>query len=291
MADYGQSSDPSLASYSKLGIQLVPGYIELVETTEPAFDFTSEDIGKIKIKAWRGPDYISDPDTDVAGAGWILAENWWPYQRPTFITPPFAGYISGHSTFSRAAAEVMTTLTGDAYFPGGMGEFKAKKDSFLVFEKGPSIDVVLQWATYRDASDQCSLSRIWGGIHPPVDDIPGRLIGMELGVSAFNFAESYMKGNPSIEENNNSEPVIILYPNPILQGYNATLSIEIFEAAFISIDIFNAVGNEVASAPEKSYSLIGTHKININTNNLTPGVYFIKTIVNEDVNIQKLLIQ
>ena len=79
--------------------------------------------GKIALHAWRGHDSITDPDTDTAGVGWILAENWWPYQRPTFVTPPFAGYVSGHSTYSRAAADVMTLLTGDEYFPGGMGEF------------------------------------------------------------------------------------------------------------------------------------------------------------------------
>lgn len=33
--------------------------------------------------------------------------------------------------------------------------------------------MTLEWATYRDASDQCSLSRIWGGIHPPTEDVPG----------------------------------------------------------------------------------------------------------------------
>ena len=82
-------------------------------------------------------------------------------------------------------------LTGDPFFPGGVGEFIAKKNEFLVFEDGPSVDVVLQWATYRDASEQTSLSRIWGGIHPPVDDIPGRLIGREIGIDAFRLAESY----------------------------------------------------------------------------------------------------
>ncbi|MFV9552626.1 hypothetical protein ACNG5D_15995, partial [Algibacter sp. PT7-4] len=97
--------------------------------------------------------------TDTAGVGWILSEDWWPYQRPSFVTPPFAGYVSGHSTYSRAAAEVMTLITGDEYFPGGIGEFQARQNEFLVFEEGPSVDVVLQWATYRDASDQCSLSR------------------------------------------------------------------------------------------------------------------------------------
>ncbi len=88
----------------------------------------------------------------------------------------------------------MTLLTGDEFFPGGMGEFEAPKNEFLVFEEGPSMDITLQWATYRDASDQTSLSRIWGGIHPPADDIPGRRIGAEIGVDAFNKAEEYFTG-------------------------------------------------------------------------------------------------
>ena len=83
----------------------------------------------------------------------------------------------------------METITGDAYFPGGMGIFDAAQNQFLVFEDGPSEDITLQWATYRDASDQTSLSRIWGGIHPPADDIPGRLIGMDIGEDAVNLAE------------------------------------------------------------------------------------------------------
>ena len=147
----------------------------------------------------------------MAGVGWILAENWWPYQRPSFVTPPFAGYVSGHSTFSRAAAEVMTLITGDEFFPGGIGEFVAKKDEFLVFEKGPSVDVVLQWATYRDASDQTSLSRIWGGIHPPADDIPGRLIGEKIGINAYEFAVPYF----SSDEISESDDDFVVYPNPV----------------------------------------------------------------------------
>ena len=150
----------------------------------------NENIGKIAIYGWRGPDFITVPETDVAGVGWILAENWWPYQRPSFVTPPFAGYVSGHSTFSRAAAELMTLLTGDEYFPGGMGEFFCPQNEFLVFEDGPSVNVTLQWATYRDASDQTSLSRIWGGIHPPADDLPGRHMGVAVGVEAFEYAEA-----------------------------------------------------------------------------------------------------
>ena len=140
--------------------------------------------------AWRGPEAIADPRRDAAGVGWILAEGWWPYQRPSFVTPPFAGYVSGHSTFSRAAAEVLTALTGDPFFPGGMSDIPIPANAYLVFERGPSLDMTLQWATYRDAADQCSLSRTWGGIHPPADDIPGRLIGARIGGDAFRFATS-----------------------------------------------------------------------------------------------------
>ena len=55
------------------------------------------------------------------------------------------------------------------------------ENEFLVFEEGPSESFTLQWATYQDASDQTSLSRIWGGIHPPIDDIKGRIIGEKIG--------------------------------------------------------------------------------------------------------------
>lgn len=207
MADQGQSSDPTLPSYSPNGIPLFEGYIELVDDTDSLAGLAGENIGKIKVFTWRGPDYIATVESDngldvpvdtagnIAGVGWILAENWWPYQRPSFVTPPFAGYVSGHSTFSRSAAEVLTAITGDPFFPGGMGVFHCPQNDFLVFEVGPSVDVDLQWATYYDASDQCSLSRIWGGIHPVTDDIPGRQMGIICGTQAFEFANSHFNGS------------------------------------------------------------------------------------------------
>ncbi|MBK8186147.1 MAG: vanadium-dependent haloperoxidase [Cellvibrio sp.] len=191
MSAAGQSSDPMKPSFSVKGMPLEPGYIELVGANDPLAGNNGENIGKVKVKSWKGPSYVTDPKTSYAGVDWILGEEWWPYQRASFVTPPFAGYISGHSTFSRAGAEVLTALTGSPYFPGGMSDFKAPKNEFLVFEDGPSVDITLQWATYRDASDQCSLSRIWGGIHPSLDDIPGRRIGEKIGKDAFAKAKSY----------------------------------------------------------------------------------------------------
>ena len=194
MAGKGQSSDPALPSWSPDGIPLAAGLIEIVGPGDPLAGKDGEHAGKIKLRAWRGPDRVKDPETDAAGVGWILAEAWWPYQRPTFVTPPFAGYVSGHSTYSRAAAEVLTALTGDPFFPGGMSGFRVPANDFLVFERGPGVGMTLQWATYRDAADQCSLSRIWGGIHPPADDIPGRRIGARIGRDAFRLAEAHFRG-------------------------------------------------------------------------------------------------
>lgn len=212
MAQLGQSTNKALNNYNVAGIPLQEGYIEVIEEGDPLQGTEGEHLGKIKLYTWRGHDYVNNINTETAGVGWILAENWWPYQRPSFVTPPFAGYVSGHSTYSRAAAELMTLMTGDAFFPGGMGEFIAKKDEFLVFEKGPSVDVKLQWATYRDASDQCSLSRIWGGIHPPADDIPGRLVGKQIGQKAFDFGVKYFYGKNQVDNHNYH-----IFPNPITE--------------------------------------------------------------------------
>ena len=194
MQGRGQCTDPDLPNFDVTGLPLIEGFCELVTADDSVF-VNPTDIEKLKVRAWKGPDYIDNPDLDEAGVDWILAELWWPYQRPSFVTPPFAGYVSGHSTFSRAAAEVLTAITGDEFFPGGMGEFVASADEFLVFEDGPSQDVVLQWATYRDASDQCSLSRIWGGIHPPCDDLPGRRIGLKVAEHALNMARKHIEAN------------------------------------------------------------------------------------------------
>jgi len=199
----GQSSDPNAASYDPDGIRLQPGLIELITPAtivsggihEHLAGLGGGNLGKIAIKAWQGPDYIIDPETTTAGVGWILCDNWWPYQRPSFVSPPFAGYVSGHSVYSRAAAEVMTLLTGSPYFPGGMSDFVALQNEFLVFEDGPSVDIVMQWATYQDAADETSLSRIYGGIHPTADDIPGRFIGYEIGHQAFALANNLFNGD------------------------------------------------------------------------------------------------
>lgn len=195
MIDHGQCSNPELPNYDPAGIPLLPGYIELVQPGDPLAGASDENVNKVKLYTFRGPVAATGQD----GVGWILGENWWTFQKHTFVTPPFPGYYSGHSTYSRAAAEVLTRITGSEYFPGGMGEFVAEQNQFLTASPGPSVDVTMQWAKYKDASDQCCLSRIYGGLHPPVDDIPGRRTGMIVGPEAFDFANGFMsQGIPHV---------------------------------------------------------------------------------------------
>jgi len=209
MGDLGQCTDPLLPHYHPAGVPLLPGFVEQVMPGDALEGAEQEHLNKIKLYTYRGPSYVTDPATDVAGVGWILCERWWPYQRPTFVTPPFAGYISGHSVFSRTAAEVLASFTGSPFFPGGMIEYVLPQNEFLVFEDGPDEDVRLQWATYMDASDACSLSRIWGGIHPPMDDIPGRKIGMVLGPQVVDLAnELFASGPPRVVQATVSQPIL-----------------------------------------------------------------------------------
>ncbi|TYB79416.1 FG-GAP-like repeat-containing protein [Bizionia myxarmorum] len=270
MADLGQSSDDQLVSYHPQGIKLEPGYIEIVQAGDPLAGGFNQNVGKIKLFSWKGHANVNNTDTDTAGVGWILSENWWPYQRPSFVTPPFAGFISGHSTYSRAGAEVMTLITGDEYFPGGVAEFVARKDEFLVFENGPSMDVTLQWATYRDASDQCSLSRIWGGIHPPADDIPGRLIGETVGIEAYIFALPYFK-NFTLGTDSFNTNVSTIYPNPVASGGNLYVT---NASANDNYKLYDVSGRLITISNTQYDGFNGTARITIPPTTAT-GVYIL----------------
>jgi len=195
MGGKGQSSDPAGRAYDPEGLPLVPGLIEVI-TPDSSYPgerhaHLASYRGEIAVRAWRG--FPADPKTETSGVGWIRAVDWVPYQRSTFVTPAFAGFPSGHSTFSRAAAEVMTSFTGNEYFPGGLGSF-SRKPGELVHEAGPTQPITIEWATYYDAADLAGISRLYMGIHIPSDDLEGRKIGSICGKDAMALALRYFDG-------------------------------------------------------------------------------------------------
>jgi len=196
MGGKGQSTDPGGPAYDPDGLPLVPGLVEVITARSSApgerHERLAGHVSEIAIRTWRGSP--QDPASDSSGVGWIRAVEWVPYQAPTFVTPAFAGYVSGHSTFSRAAAELLTAFTGDPYFPGGIFEWNVPAGG-LNIEAGPTRPVTLQWATYFDAADSAGISRLFMGIHIAADDLEGRKIGSVCGKEAWALALRYFEGS------------------------------------------------------------------------------------------------
>lgn len=175
-----QSSDPDAPNYEAMGLPLQPGIVEQV-TAASAVDVTRHfgfHVGEIVVRRFDG-----------SGFSWTSAGFWTPFQAPTFVTPAFPGFVSGHSTYSRAAAKVLSALTGSEFFPGGLGREVIDLTQRPIGPRPDSSDgphlLELQWATYYDAADQAGLSRVYGGIHLGCDDFAGRRLGDWVGEQAL----------------------------------------------------------------------------------------------------------
>ncbi|MDY7024207.1 MAG: calcium-binding protein, partial [Cyanobacteriota bacterium] len=123
----------------------------------------------------------------------ILATEFLTYQTPgDHPSPPFAEYVSGHSTFSASAATVLELVTGSDNF-GASVTFEAGESRF---EPGttPQEQVTLDWETFSEAADEGGISRLYGGIHFEDGDINGRTLGQGVGVEVFEQAQFYIEG-------------------------------------------------------------------------------------------------
>lgn len=75
-----------------------------------------------------------------------------PQWQPLLQTPPFPEYTSGHSVVSTAVAETLTFLLGD--------NFTFRDDTEVIFELP-----VRDFKSFRQASEEAAVSRLYGGIH------------------------------------------------------------------------------------------------------------------------------
>jgi hypothetical protein len=139
--------------------------------------------GKL-ILAWAGP---------YKGTRLIKGETWSPYQAATFPTPPFAEYVSGHSTFSAAGARVLQSFTGSDLF--GARVTVKPGSSFVEPRTTPLLPTLLVWATFSAAVDEAGRSRRQGGIHFPDGDFRGRTLGTSVGGSVWAKANTYFDGS------------------------------------------------------------------------------------------------
>ncbi len=137
------------------------------------------------IRAWGGP---SKGTVEMDGSQWI------PYQAATFPTPPFPDYVSGHSTYSAAAAEILALWTGNDHF----GDTVTLPAGSSKIEPGvtPVHAVTLHWDTFTEAANEAGTSRRYGGIHFRGADLAGRLLGRVVASQAWTAAQTYFNGEP-----------------------------------------------------------------------------------------------
>jgi hypothetical protein len=140
------------------------------------------------IQAWGGP---------YQGTRTIRGEDWLPYQRASFVTPSFPEYLSGHSTFSAAAAAVLKAATGSDTFglsvtiPAGSSRIEPRTDT----QTGvPAAPVTLSWKSFGEAADQAGISREYGGIHFNDGDFEARQAGEDVGLQTWSKAKTYFNG-------------------------------------------------------------------------------------------------
>ncbi|MGD1806522.1 DUF6851 domain-containing protein [Dapis sp. BLCC M126] len=145
----------------------------------------NEELGGYAIEAWAGPG---------EGTQTILATDFLTYQTPgSDPSPPFAEYVSGHSTFSAAGAEILQRFTGDDEF-GASVTFAPGESRF---EPGvtPTETVTLEWDTFSEASDEAGFSRLYGGIHFEDGDVNGRSLGRQVAGEVWEEAQSLVTPN------------------------------------------------------------------------------------------------
>lgn len=111
---------------------------------------------------WRPVTAIRAADSDRNPAthpdpGWL----------PLVDSPPFPEHVSGHSTFSAAAAAVLAHLNGDDRFA-----FTLDSDGLFGVERS--------FGCFSGASDEAGMSRIYGGIHFQSANRSGRELGRQV---------------------------------------------------------------------------------------------------------------
>ena len=115
---------------------------------------------------WRPVTAIRLGDSD--GNAMTTGDATW---TPLIVTPPFPEYTSGHSTFSGAAATILTAEFGASY---GFTTGTTSTDPRLA-------GVTRSFGSFWDAAREAGQSRIYGGIHFQAANQEGLACGEQIG--------------------------------------------------------------------------------------------------------------
>jgi hypothetical protein len=132
-------------------------------TTAKAYALTSIALYDAFISCWDEK-YRSNYIRPVTVINEILDNTWMPYLQ----TPPFPEYTSGHSTITASAATVLTRVFGE--------NFAFQDTSDLRY-----IGMQRHFNSFNEAAAECSISRVYGGIHYRFSVDTGAEMGKKLG--------------------------------------------------------------------------------------------------------------
>jgi hypothetical protein len=91
---------------------------------------------------------------------------------PFIVTPCFPSYPSNHGSASNGGAAVMRRLYGDA--------------GHSITLSNPAVpNIVLQYASFKEITDDISDARIYGGIHYRTDQAAGARLGQAIGRDVY----------------------------------------------------------------------------------------------------------
>lgn len=152
-----------------------------------------------RIRGWAGPG---------EGVKEIAAEEWHPYSPATFVTPPFPGYTSGHSTVSGACAEMLKLFTGSDRYQfvesreaGSLTEDGFSCQTMQQVDGSPGTEescfVKLQMPTFTKTADMAGISRVLGGYHIQSDNLAGLELGRKVAQYSWPVYQSYFDGSMS----------------------------------------------------------------------------------------------
>jgi hypothetical protein len=101
---------------------------------------------------------------------------------PFVTTPCFPSYPSNHGSAANSAAEVLRRIYGE----GG---------HFITLSNPNVPDIVLQYTTFEQITDDISDARVYGGIHFRTDQVAGQRLGDAIGEAVYKNNLRRMHGD------------------------------------------------------------------------------------------------
>jgi len=142
----------------------------------------------------------------------LPAEDWHPYSPLSFITPPFPGYVSGHSCASASAAKTLELFTGSDFFgatetrhAGELTEPNISCEVKQMVDGKPATTgitpdgvIVLQLPTFTKTAEMAGISRVMGGYHIQADNVAGLELGRKVSMHIYPKIKSYFDGTAKV---------------------------------------------------------------------------------------------